>query len=530
MKNKIIFTLLICTFVAIVIVMLLPEKIEKFSTEVIKKLPLRKELFTLLTSTNKTSFIRDKKLWKDLSGKNNNFNWNSIPPLKNNSLYITKQVATLNSTNKLNKKQFTIMVKCKTTGDKGKTSSIIELPGNDNIGLSLSLDNNYGNIYLTVADEKLSIDKKIRTDDMTWFTIVYKEDDKTQTNMLSLYVNRNEFYSKEIDKKIYFNDPTNIIVNKEGSDSSGPFELQTIAIYNDVLTSGDISLSIKKLNSRNKIETESKPGVTSPFDDFDLDISIVDETSDFGISSNKCIKLCREDCNKARNHKECYQSCAKRIPECKTFCDENPKNEFCKEQCADYGKCPDVELIKGEYICYVYKNTPFAKRIGRSGTFNYGRDRNIAETIYSRNFPSCRLPDIFKNNPNNDKCPFLVTDGNPCKSRECVNVNWKKWSKDPLKVKMGKKCKKNVAHYCSINKTLDPNCYCWKDNYQDDKFCSMFRRHFDDQNCRPSQFDIKEHPDFDKYIKKDNIPCWGCNLTDSDTPDTIGKKKYASVK
>lgn len=516
MKNKIIFTLLICSFVAIVIVMLLPEKIEKFSTEIIKNLPQRKELFTLLTSTNKKSFIRDMKSWKDLSGKNNNFNWNSIPPLKNNSLYITKEVATLNSINKLNKKQFTIMVKCKTTGDKGKTSSIIELPGNDNIGLSFSLDNNYGNIYLTAADEKLSIDKKIRTDDMTWYTIVYKEDEKTETNMLSLYINRNKFYSKEIDKKIYFNDPTNIIINKEGSDSSGPFELQTIAIYNDVLTSGDISLAIKKLNSRNKMEIDTTPGVISPFDVMDI-----------SLDSGSCIKLCREECNEARNHKECYQSCAKRIPECKAYCDENPKDEFCKEQCADYGKCPDVELIKGEYMCYVYKDTPFAKKIGRAGTFNYGRDRNIAETIYSKNFPSCRLPKVFKENPNNEKCPFIVSEANPCRSTECSNVDWNDWEKDPLKVKMNETCKKNVAHYCSINKTLDPNCYCWKSNYQNDRFCSMFRRHFDDQNCNASQFDISEHPDYEKYIKKDNIPCWGCNLAETDVNN---KKKYGSAK
>ena len=28
----------------------------------------------------------------------------------------------------------------------------------------------------------------------------------------------------------------------------------------------------------------------------------------------------------------------------------------------------------------------------------------------------------------------------------------------------------------------------------------------------PKNFDIKDHPDFNKYIKKDNIPCWGCKI------------------
>jgi hypothetical protein len=30
--------------------------------------------------------------------------------------------------------------------------------------------------------------------------------------------------------------------------------------------------------------------------------------------------------------------------------------------------------------------------------------------------------------------------------------------------------------------------------------------------CSVSQFYREDHPDFAKYIKKDNIPCWGCNV------------------
>ena len=64
MKNKVIFGLLIITVIAIIILMLSPEKMEDFKAEIVQSLPLRNQLFTLLTSTNKKTI--SKKLWKDM--------------------------------------------------------------------------------------------------------------------------------------------------------------------------------------------------------------------------------------------------------------------------------------------------------------------------------------------------------------------------------------------------------------------------------------------------------------------------------
>ena len=199
MNSKIIFTLLICSVIGIIIVMLLPERVENFGTEIIKTLPQRKELFTLLTSTNKYSFNKENKQWNDLSGNKNNFVWNTTPPQKNNSLLIKKETATLNKPlTKLNKKQFTLMVKCKTTGDRGKTSSIIELPGNDNVGLSLALDNLYGTVHIEAADVQVKIDDKYSTNEMTWYSIVYSEGEK---NSITLYRNTTNVYSEDLEVK-----------------------------------------------------------------------------------------------------------------------------------------------------------------------------------------------------------------------------------------------------------------------------------------------------------------------------------------
>ena len=45
--------------------------------------------------------------------------------------------------------------------------------------------------------------------------------------------------------------------------------------------------------------------------------------------------------------------------------------------------------------------------------------------------------------------------------------------------------------------------------------CIEFRKQFQDPNnnmCNVQDFKITEHPDFKNYIKKDAIPCWGCNI------------------
>ena len=34
-----------------------------------------------------------------------------------------------------------------------------------------------------------------------------------------------------------------------------------------------------------------------------------------------------------------------------------------------------------------------------------------------------------------------------------------------------------------------------------------------DIGCSVAEFSIEDHPDFKNYIRKDKIPCWGCDLT-----------------
>ena len=79
---------------------------------------------------------------------------------------------------------------------------------------------------------------------------------------------------------------------------------------------------------------------------------------------------------------------------------------------------------------------------------------------------------------------------------------------------MTENCKKEVSHYCQMNKGVDEKCECWLPENFDKKECIEFRKHFENPTdyCKISQYDIEEHPDINKYVRKDNIPCYGCVL------------------
>jgi len=54
--------------------------------------------------------------------------------------------------------------------------------------------------------------------------------------------------------------------------------------------------------------------------------------------------------------------------------------------------------------------------------------------------------------------------------------------------------------------------------------CIKMRKFYENplDYCTPNSFNIEDHPDFNKYIKKDKIPCWGCNL---ESPESVYEKK-----
>tara|TARA_B100000780_G_C21126993_1_gene457827 strand:- start:8969 stop:10486 length:1518 start_codon:yes stop_codon:yes gene_type:complete len=456
----------------------------------IKDPPKEHKLFLLLTTRSSKSYNSDSKIWKDMSHNNNDLKWKSIPPNKSGNMIITTQKGELKTKSKPNHKDFSIFIECKTVRSVNMNNSeVLFIPGNERDGVKFNLDNEYGKINLTIADHKIGLTKKIMTNDMNMYTIVKDKD------LILVYVNGNLLEKTKLKKKIYFSDEPITINSLENSN----FELQTVAIYNNSMNSSEVS------STSTYLKKITPPKVSNNKD--------VGEGVGAGVGENKCTSLCQEECASSGNYKDCYETCAYRIPECKKFCKKNPTRPICNTKCKDYDKCPTSYIKDGSYYVYIVKDSIYAKELGRHGEISYGRDRANAKEIYSMNFPDCKMPkvlDEYSPNPTNDSCPFVIKHRNPCKSKNCRDVDW---GTNPLNADVNKKCKKNVASYCEENADKDKACYCWKPKYQDDRYCSKFRRHFDDQKCSPSQFDINEHPDFSEYIKKDNIPCWNCNIS-----------------
>lgn len=180
----------------------------------------------------------------------------------------------------------------------------------------------------------------------------------------------------------------------------------------------------------------------------------------------------------------------------------------------------DNEEIKNEY-----SNIDCPSAIKSSNDYyiindiNYGKSRKTAEEIYKINYPNCKnIPNILtekhlKTKKLDRNCPFIVDDMNPCREDSCENVNWN--SSNINNSGIQKKCKNKIIKYCKSHNDKDPFCYHWKPENYNSRESIIHRKMFldiNDYGCSPSSFRIEDHPDFNKFIQKDKIPCYGCKL------------------
>ena len=147
--------------------------------------------------------------------------------------------------------------------------------------------------------------------------------------------------------------------------------------------------------------------------------------------------------------------------------------------------------------------------------------KKFSGNIFLKNFPGIPLPSIFDDNYkscfngeyDHKNCPFVINYMNPCKRTECQNVNWT----DPrLSIEdLSTTCRETVNHYCTINTYEDNACMCWRKEHSNSDKCIGFRSKFRNKNltsCSVDIFNIEDHPNFSNYVRKDKIPCYGCNL------------------
>ncbi len=179
--------------------------------------------------------------------------------------------------------------------------------------------------------------------------------------------------------------------------------------------------------------------------------------------------------------------------------------------------CPTAYKKGDEYFIFIPKNSYYHNKLGYYGEKLYGNDKSKVRYIYQMNFPECELPIILTENEGGkyaNTCPFIIEKNNPCGMVGCGNVDWNKEYVEDLG--LDDKCKNAVSYYCRSNYDLDPKCVAWKPENKYDVPSIHIRNYFEspDEYCDVSRFNIEQHPDFKDYIRKDQIPCWGCDLKD----------------
>jgi hypothetical protein len=194
----------------------------------------------------------------------------------------------------------------------------------------------------------------------------------------------------------------------------------------------------------------------------------------------------------------------------------NLKKDLCAKQAVTVNDCPSVYIREGKFYVYIPQYSFYHKQFNYYGERCYGEDRDRAKYLFKLNFPDCDVPKVLTPGEGkvNNTCPFIVAKNNPCSADNCAGVDWTKAYVEDLD--LSEECKKNVSFYCRTNYELDDQCVAWKPENKYDEESINVRKYFEDPNeyCDVAMFSIEDHPDYEDYIRKDKIPCWGCDLSD----------------
>jgi len=340
-------------------------------------------------------------------------------------------------------------------------TTILKISGNQNTALEVILPQKYGNIYLIAGGEKYKTDIQYLSSLENMMAITYNGD------KIFMYIN-GELVLDARCPKIYF-DNSLVMINPTGK-FQGSF--YTFAYYNEYMNGENIGKTTKYFMKMKAIGNElTNPYVDNNADDFILKIT------------DKNLEEAGKDVDKDADR-----------------------------------TCPKVIYENDHYYVIIPHGSKLAKDIGYSGIRDYGGDIDTARKIFEINFSKCKLPDILdktKYKADLSECPFIMlTPENPCNQFECKKTNWTNGIPD------NKNCKRSVDVYCSKYSDVDPACYCWKKENMEKSECMKWRGNFEaEDKCDFRKFDIEKHPDSKDYIKKNKIPCWGCNL---DAPESAG--------
>ena len=503
----------------------------------------------LLSYVDGYHYESNSPTWHDLSGNGYDLFWSNIPIMDSTKGSLNSQNLKITGfpSNKLSNENFSILI-ClnknieNTASDdnineEDNTSDfyLLSMPGNERYSFEIKIKDNY--IYLISDKNIYKSTHEVIFYNKSLFTITYNN------GLINIYNDGLNILSKEI-KKLYFSND-NILFNRNKNLN---INLYSILFYDRVLETKELD-EIREYFVSNKNKNFNTPDINnyqmnsllspstnnnSTYQPYNKKITINNFESNYfkniHDNQNKKIKNAFKQCNQECLDKclpkasenlnsflECTSECKNNLDSCKQLCVEDPNNaNYCKNiEKVQSIECPKVYKKDGNYKVYIKPNSYYANKLNYSGERNYGNKIEKARYTYNINFPKCPTPVELiatENTKYAETCPFIINEANPCNTSICANVNWN--VKNYKDIKLNKNCKKLVSNYCHINYELDDKCICWDPKYKDDQRCINFRGFFEDplDYCSPGHFKIEDHPEFSKYIKKDNIPCWGCKI------------------
>jgi hypothetical protein len=378
----------------------------------------------------------------------------------------------------------------------------LTVPGNQKYLLKVFLKDDYISIYAN--DGQVNIFRDNIVFNKSIMSIVYND------NTLNLYQNGTLIESVNCNNAVFYpSQDKNIIINNNENIN---VYMNYFSIYDTALTNDDYNTIDDYFkgyfNPHNGKIIIINPPTPSP-----------EEEEENNNQKDKCIKSCDDLCKNVNYDSDLYKKCkdnyCKYTNECVEYCKNNNDDNLCNDD-FNYNSlnCPHVYIKNGNYYVYIPDSANYTIK---KGELDYGSLRSKARRLFKLNFPNCPIPDILKYpggvHPSK-KCPYLVhNQSNPCNDNECDDVDW---SVSPYKQNISKKCKQKISNYCRLYHDIDPkNCKCWTDEYKNKQVCYDHRRYFEDPNdyqCCIKSFKISEHPDFNEYVKKDKVPCYGCDI------------------
>jgi hypothetical protein len=388
---------------------------------------------------------------------------------------------------------------------------LLSIPGNEDYAIEIELYQSY--MYIVSGDKRVRSSKKLYLSNKSMMVLTCSP--QKNDTLAELFVDGEKVISTVI-SKLYLNEDA-VCINRNKNVN---MELYAILCYTRCISMDEMSdIRDYYLEKKNKHVKQ-----------FDVNLyyldTLTDSTSRTTWSSTEestelCPSSCESNCSSflderygIRRYSDCIDNCKNVLMVCNEYCasEDNKKSKYCKSLNINNNKCPIAYRKKGQFHVYIAKGSPYAEKYGVYGERNYGSSMETARKTFQRNFPDCPVPEVFRPS-SNSTCPFIVHDMNPCQSHACSNVDWN--VKDYKQLKMTDSCKKAVSTYCHLNHEWDDMCYSWKPENKEKKKCIEMRKFFEDpkEYCRPSDYEIDEHPDFHKYIRKDKIPCWGCDIS-----------------